>query len=141
MAGTRSSFRRWGDCVALFTVTYDPDHRILHLTMSGFWTVATVDQFAAEIQRVVDAIPGSPRHFDVLSESVDLPVQSEEVSEALARITADFQGHWNGRTALAVKRMLNKLQADRTMAMPRVKAFLTVDAAMMWLRYPEPDAP
>lgn len=124
-----------------FTVRYDPDTRILHLTMSGFWTVATVDQFAAEIQKAVDAIPGGSKQFDVLSESVDMPVQTQEVSEALARITADFQGRWNGRTALAVKHMLNKLQVDRTLAGPTVKAFLTVDAALMWLKYPESDAP
>ena len=120
----------------MFTVQYDPTDRILHLKMTGFWTVHTVADFRAAIQAEVDRIPGSPKQFDVLSESVDLPVQSQEVSEALAAMTAGFRGRWGGRTALAVKHVLNKMQVDRTMAAPTVRAFLTVDEAMAWLKSP-----
>ena len=48
----------------MFTVNYDRDARILHLKMTGFWTVDTVAQFAAAIQAAVDRIPDSPRQFD-----------------------------------------------------------------------------
>jgi hypothetical protein len=118
----------------MFTVSYDRDGGILHLKMTGFWTVQTVTDFATAIQTAVDRIPGSPKQFDVLTESIDFPVQSQEVSDALARITANFQSRWTGRTALAVKHMLNKMQVDRTLAAPTVRAFLTVDEAMRWLR-------
>ncbi|MBX3595258.1 hypothetical protein [Sphingomonas sp.] len=72
--------------------------------------------------------------FDVLTESIEFPVQSPEVTDLLAGMTAAFQRNWPGRTALAVKKILNKLQVDRSMGGPKVRAFLTVEKAMRRLR-------
>jgi len=100
--------------------------------MTGFWDVATVADFERAIDAAVAEI-GRGSNFDVLSESVDFPVQSQPVSEALAQMTTGFQSRWTGRTALAAKKTLNKLQVERTMGGPAVRAFLTVDEARAWL--------
>ena len=118
----------------MHAIHYDTAANVMRFRMAGFWTVEDVQRFAADLLVTVGRIPERQRNFDVLSDTTDFPVQSQEVSDALARImnVAD-QMNPTGRKAIVVGSMMNKLQAQRAMDHPNVRVFLSQAEADKWL--------
>ncbi len=120
----------------MYEIRYDAAAKILHLKFTGFWTLETVHRLAADVMAAGQRIEGTPKVFDVLTDSTDFPVQANAVSEALASVMNAGYALRTGRTAIAVSSMLNKIQAERTLGHPTVRVFLSLDEARAWLAAP-----
>lgn len=117
----------------MFDIRFDPAQRVLHLTLSGFWTMATVVRFAAEMLLRTTAIRMRHGTFATLSDARDFPIQSAEVSERFERIRARGLEMNIGPTAIVVASQLSKFQAERVLNADRIRVFLDMAAAEAWL--------
>ncbi|HEU0044029.1 hypothetical protein [Sphingomonas sp.] len=116
-----------------FEVRYDAVARRLRWTMRGFWTMREVAGLGAAMQDALAPLGPPPHRFDGLCDSRDFPVQSAEVSNALGLIDKAGSAMRQGRVAIVVGSMINKLQAERTLTSPDVRVFLTMEDAEAWL--------
>ncbi|MEH3037831.1 MAG: hypothetical protein PGN23_15295 [Sphingomonas adhaesiva] len=117
----------------MFEIRFDPAQRVLHLTLSGFWTMATVVRFAAEMMLRATMIRARYGTFATLSDARDFPIQSAAVSERFERIRARGLEMNLGPTAIVVASQLSKLQAERVLKTEQVRVFLDRAAAEAWL--------
>ncbi|HEX8384173.1 MAG TPA: hypothetical protein VF592_12450 [Sphingomonas sp.] len=124
-----------------YEMQYDMVANLFLYRMRGFWTMEIIGRFVADLQAAAARIRRVPLHFDTLCDSTDFPVQSTEVSLALGKIMAGAIKMRTGRTAIAVGSKLNKMQAERTLAHPSVRIFLSMDDARAWLQTPATEQP
>lgn len=118
---------------ALYDIRFDPDRRLFHLKLGGFWTMATVIRFAAELLVRTTAARARRGRFAMFSASSDFPVQSTQVTRHFERIMARGIAMDVGPTAILVASQLNKLQAERLFDPDRVKVFTDRALAEAWL--------
>ena len=124
----------------MFRVDYDARANVLTIHVSGFLTPDDVPAFAAEIAATARAAAAIRADFDVIVESLDFPVQANDVADLLAQIMRDGIVLTSGNAAVVVGSQLNKLQAERTLAHPRLKVFRTMAEATDWLGRTSGDA-
>ena len=117
----------------MFDVHYDRRTNCLKIIVKGFWKPDDVGALA----RVVGAKAIEARairdDFNALVESLEFPVQANDVADLLANIMRGGMAQTKGRAAIVVGSLLNKAQAERTLAHPRVRVFTTIAAAEAWL--------
>lgn len=119
--------------VRMFHVDYDARANHLVLTVKGFWKPEDVTAFAASVGTRAQEARAVRPDFDVLVESLDFPVQANDVADLLTGIMRGGMALTSGRAAVVVGSHLNKAQAERTLVHPRVRVFLTLDDARRWL--------
>lgn len=117
----------------MFDIRFDPACRVLHLKLSGFWSMATVVRFAADMLVKTTMIRARHGSFATLSDAREFPIQSTEVSERFERIRARGLEMNAGPTAIVVATQLSKLQAERVLKADRIRVFLEMAAAEAWL--------
>ena len=117
----------------MFRLQYDAVTNRITAHISGFWTVETVREFAAAAGAVAQEARAIRSDYDVLIDSRDFPVQSNDVADLLPHIAEAGLVLTSGRAASVVASHLNKLQADRTQTHERFRAFLTMEEAEAWL--------
>lgn len=117
----------------MFSVAYDADANMLRISVEGFYALADVPALAASIDGTVRRVNAIRDDFDVLIESLNFPVQSEDVANAIPAIMEAGMTMTSGHVAIVVASFLNKAQVERTLIHPRVKAFMTLEAAQEWL--------
>lgn len=117
----------------MYTISFDAPSRTLRLKLEGLWSAATLAGFAAEL--LVKATAARLRYgdFALLSDASEFPVQTPGIAEGFAGILARGAKVHNGRVAIVVASVLNKIQAERTLKSPRVRVFLSPDEARQWL--------
>ena len=116
-----------------YAFDYDPARNRVTVRMRDFWTVETVREFAAASGAFAQETRAKRADYDILVDTTEFPVQSNEVADLLPSITLAGLALTSGRAASVVASHLNKLQADRTQAHPRFRAFLTLEEAEAWL--------
>jgi hypothetical protein len=116
-----------------YSFDYDPARNRVTVRMLDFWTVETVREFAAASGAFAQETRAIRADYDVLVDSTDFPVQSNDVADLLPSITLAGMALTSGRAASVVASHLNKLQADRTQTHKRFRAFLTREEAEAWL--------
>jgi hypothetical protein len=117
----------------MFQVEYDRVANRLNISVKGFWKPDDVPALAtaiAEKAQVARAIRGD---FNVLVESFDFPVQANDVADMLTNVMKGGMSFTTGRAAVVVGSQLNRAQAERTLVHPRVRVFLSLEAAESWL--------
>ncbi|RYE02640.1 MAG: hypothetical protein EOP61_07925 [Sphingomonadales bacterium] len=70
----------------------------------------------------------------MLVESLDFPVQANDVADLMTNILAGGAPSTTGRIAIVVASVLNRLQVERTLIHPRLRTFMTVGEAEDWLK-------
>lgn len=109
------------------------DSGLIVVVTSGFWSVALADAYRIELAQYLAAARAKRGYALSLIDGRENAVQSPEV---MARF-ADFENLTapgeRDRSALVVPSSLAKLQAHRITKSPRSKAFLSLNAARMWL--------
>ena len=120
----------------MFRVDYDPGANLLTLEVEGFWQPADVTALAAAVGAKAQQARAIRPDFDVIVESFGFPVQANHVADLLSNIMRAGMTLTTGRAAVVVGGQLNKVQAERTLAHPRLRVFLTLDDARGWLRTP-----
>jgi len=117
----------------MFHVEYDHRANCLAIRVDGFWQPEDVAALAREVNakgREAKAIPGD---FNVTVDSLQFPVQANDVADLLTGIMRGGMTLTTGRAAVVVGSQLNKLQAERTLVHPTVRVFVTIEEARVWL--------
>lgn len=120
----------------MFQVVYDRHDNCLTMKVEGFWKPEDVVSLAKEVGSKARQAQAIRDDFNVLVESFDFPVQATDVADLLANIMRGGMTLTSGRAAVVVGSQLNKAQAERTLAHPRLCVFLTLEAARAWLAEP-----
>ena len=120
--------------VQMFRIEYEAPANILRLTVSGFWKAEDVQAFAKALGPRLQEVRAIRDDFDVLVESLNFPVQSNDVADLLTNILTGGAPSTSGRFAIVVASVLNRLQVERTLVHPRLRAFMSVREAEAWLR-------
>ena len=124
-----------------FEVVADPTAPLLRVRIRGFWDLAVVDAYRAEVARAAQALydRGITREqMNVLLDARDFPVQSQEV-------VAAYQARFNGpdmavrRVATLATNTLFRLQARR-IGVEEQRVFDEQGAALAWLLTPDQPA-
>ena len=113
----------------MFHVEYDHRANCLTIRVEGFWQPEDVAPLAREVNakgREAKAVRGD---FNVIVESLQFPVQANDVADLLTGIMRGGMTLTTGRAAVGVGPPLNKLQADRTLVNPRLRVFVTLEEA------------
>lgn len=117
----------------MFRIDYDPDANRLKISVWGFMDPGDVTALATAVgakAREARAIGGD---FDVIVESLEFPVQANDVADMLTEIMRSGMALTTGRAAVVVGSFLNKLQAERTLVHPRLQVFSSMEEARSWL--------
>ncbi|MBY8828330.1 hypothetical protein [Hephaestia mangrovi] len=117
----------------MFSVHYDPGANCLKISVRGFWKPEDVAPLAREVGRKAMEARAIRDDFNALVESFDFPVQANDVADLLANIMRGGMALTSGRAAVVVGSLLNKAQAERTLAHPRLRVFTTMAEAEAWL--------
>lgn len=117
----------------MFQVDYDRPANCLTIRVEGFWTPDDVVALAREVGSQARQAQAIRDDFNVIVESFAFPVQANDVADLLANIMRGGMTLTSGRAAVVVGSQLNKAQAERTLAHPRLRVFLTMEAARAWL--------
>jgi len=119
----------------MYDIDFDDDHRMLHLSNRGIWTVGIHVKFVGEV--FAKAIPARIRHgsIAVLGDLREHPVQPAELNGLSEALIARALRLNNGPIALVVGSVLGKMQAERVLTGPTVRIFLDMNEANDWLRH------
>jgi len=117
----------------VFKVDYRPHTNRILIHVRDFWTTDMIPAFATAVGAKIQEARAIRDDFDVLVESLDFPVQANDVADLLPNIMRGGMALTSGRSAVIVGSQLSKLQAERTLTHPRVRVFLTRAEAEAWL--------
>lgn len=117
----------------MFQVDYDRQTNRLTLRVWGFWTAEDVMAFAKEVGLKANQARAIREDFNVLVESLEFPVQANDVADLLTNVMRGGMALTSGRSAVVVGSQLNRAQAERTLVHPRVRVFMTLEDAWRWL--------
>ena len=117
----------------MYRFDYDRAVDCFRIHVSGFWTPADVQEFGPALHAKAKEIGRQSPRFDVMIESLDFPVQANDVADMLNGVMAQSIEITQGRVAVVVASQLNKLQVERTLVHPRVRPFLSIAQGQAWL--------
>lgn len=116
-----------------YQIDFDEGGKTLHMTLTGHWDSATLQQFVADMITKHAEIQRSTDYYGILSDSTEFAVQAPEIAEGFDRIMVYAADVHRGPTAVVVQTTLNKLQAQRVMRQGDVRVFLDKAEAKAWL--------
>ena len=117
----------------MFDVHYDRRANCLKISVTGFFKPEDVALLAREVGAKALEARAARDDFDALVESLDFPVQANDVADLLSNIMRGGMALTKGRAAVVVGSVLNKAQAERTLVHPRVRVFMSIAEAEAWL--------
>lgn len=118
----------------MFSISHDPDRPLIRVTISGFWSVETVDAYCDALGRAVAATLSQGRRFGLLIDARDYPLQNAEASRHFQERAAQWPAPGDGPlagVAIIVSSTLNKLQTERTFG-KSVTIFQQPEEALKW---------
>ena len=116
----------------MFELTHNSVDRLIHVHMSGFFTVAEVEEFSRQEQALVVKLGWNRSGFNLLVTTSGDFVQSPEVVAALRRAVTDSQ-YKARRIAVVRGSALTQMQTRRIIAREETNIFSTVEEAREWL--------
>lgn len=115
-----------------FSFSYDADVEAVVLTIEGFWSMQTVEDYRCAVLANLAARPPGTVVTKML---VDLR-HSELHRTSVERALADFhhgEGPRVAKMAVAVRSSLDAEQAMRISAADETRTFATIEEALCWL--------
>lgn len=118
----------------MFHASYDRRANCLNIVVKGFLQPHDVVPLAKAIGDAAQTAKSARDDFDVLVDSLDFPVQANDVADLLPGIMRAGMVLTTGRAAVVVGSQLNKAQAERTLVHDRVRVFMDMNTAHAWLK-------
>lgn len=115
-----------------FTITRDPARGFVEATLRGFWDMAMLDAFRAEVIRATDMMENAGKRPLLLVDARAHGVQSKEVVEGLRAFASSAAG-LKRRTAVLVDGALYRMQASRIRSADVHQVFADPHEARQWL--------
>lgn len=116
-----------------YVIRFDPVDGILHMRLEGFWTLVTLATYTARLVAETSKLRLRGRSFDILSDARGFAVQSAAVTAGFDALSRKGAASHRGRTAIVVASTLNKIQAERSLVLDKVRVFLDMQEARQWL--------
>ncbi|KQN26691.1 hypothetical protein ASE86_11550 [Sphingomonas sp. Leaf33] len=116
-----------------YAVAIEPDHRLLHVAVRGFWSAAMLPGYIAELLRQIAVLDTGQGCDRVLVDMTDYPIQSREIAEAHCRFIVHGRTHVGAATAIVMRSVLSRLQAKRMANIAGHELFDDEPAARAWL--------
>ena len=116
----------------MFDLHYDPVKRAIFVQATGFHTMSEVQVFMRDCAAATAQSRADCGEVKILVDATDTVVQSDEVMGAFNEADS-WAPEPNDRMALLVTSSLAKMQASRSFKNEREKAFVSRDAAWLWL--------
>lgn len=117
----------------MYQFSYDPDRALLSIVQEGYWSMPEYLAYELDYIGHHERIRSRQKHYRVIADCRNYPVQSLEVSQAFGllfqRLMADNHAH----NAIIVGSTLNRIQAKRAIPQANVQVFTDVEEAMVWL--------
>jgi hypothetical protein len=117
----------------MFTVTNEPEHRLMRIEVHGFWTPDTMRAYLTELGAKASALGSIGGCRRILVDMSDYPIQSQAIAEGHARIIAHGKTEMRAKTAVVMTSALSKLQAKRMARLAGQELFDDEPAARHWL--------
>lgn len=117
----------------MFRIDYDRAANLLRIKVWGLLKPEDVPALAQAVDAGAREAQAHRDDFNVIVESLDFPVQADDVADMITGIMRAGMALTSGRTAIVVDSVLNKEQVERTLVHPRVRAFMTMGIALGWL--------
>ena len=117
------------------TVVFQPERRLLTITMRGIWDMAQIETFKASVATAVAEIKRSSAEnlFDVLVDLREHPLQPRDVAEALEMVVAGLERGPRRAAVVTSPSALHRLQATRLGRSRDAHVFTSLDDANQWL--------
>lgn len=126
------SFRRPGEPQEIFRIGFDPAANLIRAYAGGCWSVDETHRYIGALTRFVHGHRSRSGVARVLLDRRDILTQSPEVADLLARANgAIFRD--SDKIALVVSSSIAKSSLRQRMPHPGSKAFLSIEAAEVWL--------
>ena len=120
----------------MYAIKTDLRRRVLHITMSGFFSPELSDAFIVDLRKAITDLSVDNGYF-VLVDLLACALQSQAMVEIFQQfITA--RPHHAKRIALLAGRSVSRMQARRLLVDDRVRMFDSDEEAARWVA-PSPD--
>lgn len=116
----------------MLKITLDDKAKIVRVFISGVLTVDEARKFHDDLDSLSDDVRRRHGRFALIADTGQAPVQPQEVVSVLP-MPHDFIRAAQDRWAVLVGSMLARMQAERLLAHPQAKAFLTMTEAEHWI--------
>lgn len=126
-----------GNAPATFQFEIRAARKLLLVTKSGYWDMATFDRFAAAFRDHLRRMRADRGCDHCLIDASAFAVQSSEITAALQMLVESFDPACPRRMAGIISSQLSKLQARRSGDNLRRQVFSTRAEAEAWLFAPE----
>ncbi|RVT93330.1 hypothetical protein [Sphingomonas crocodyli] len=117
----------------MFSFVHDADANILRISVEGLYEMEDVPALGAALLSAAQRGALTTGDFDVLVESLDFPLQHEDVNEQFVAIMQAGMAMTTGYAAIVVGSPENYEQASRTQRHPRLRVFMSMAEAEDWL--------
>ena len=117
---------------ANFSIQVDPFRDLVRIRMSGFFTIADIEEFLAERQEAHRALRCGPNQHLTLNDVSEMKIQSQEIVSAFHAMLAAPE-HRSRRLAFVTGSTLARGQLQRAAAGRNVRCFDDVVSAESWL--------
>lgn len=119
---------------ANFTITMEPNKRLLQISMRGYWNEATLSAYDSKVREAAARMEAAGCPRNVILALVDTRGANVQSQQLLAEYRERFSqaDRQPARLATVVSSMLFKLQVERV-ALPNQRIFHDHDVALDWL--------
>ena len=124
---------------ANFSIQVDPLRDLVRIRMSGFFTLADIEDFLAERQRAHQSLRCGPNQHVTVNDVSGMKIQAQEIVAAFNAMLAAPE-HRSRRLAFVTGPTLARLQLLRAAAGRYVRCFDDVASAEAWLLEAEEEA-
>jgi hypothetical protein len=117
----------------MYDLSFDADHGILQLTVSGFFLPEAIDRFEQDFRAAVADARARSARLRFLADAREAMVLAAEVSGRVQALNEALFDRPDDLCATVVGSALAKIQARRLFETESKRTFLSIDAARMWL--------
>ena len=119
-----------------YTLSYQPETRLLKLALQGVWNGKILDEFIVDVFDVRARVEAAAYREDkgrIMIDLSDYGVQPREISDRMAALLPVFGTHASRVAVVKSGSKLQNMQADRLLVSEKVKSFGSAAEAMAWL--------
>lgn len=116
-----------------YAVAIEPENRLMRVVVRGFWSVAMLPDYVAELLRQVAALKAGGGCDRVLVDMSDFPIQSRDIADAHCRYILHSRTETGASTAIITNGVFSRLQAKRMAHVAGHELFEEEASARSWL--------
>lgn len=117
----------------MYSISFDARNERIRLKLDGFWTAEVMRRCRDDLLQMIAHERKRYSYLSVLSDCTTYPVQGPDVTDSWTCLLGKDAGGITQPYAIVVASTLNKLQVQRALNAPNVRAFMDIPEAEKWL--------